>query len=776
MNVVGGRRVGHSLPADRMPAAAVQYKPVAVAELHDASAIGKRLRDACSDRSGPTFNAMDAVTELLALEACDVNNANRNGKTAIHHTAQLRSDTEVLALLVSSRADVNVATHRGHTPLIYAAGRGRTEVVRFLLAHGADAACTTVNGDSALSMGRSKGIPDDLLDALDANIRASVNPRDFSGDPRAIEAQREHAKHCSCCQKRMLDEFGIPPAHEQAVAEMAGLLVAAAAESTAELSRALLRAAASSEGQPTLRLAIELSLKKGQPAAEVKAGDLEDDEEKEAGSQAGEANAIEGSIACEQLLLATRDETLGRTLGKGAKGRARRPVRMVAGAVYAAIQADGVVESLIDKGADLLELCAAADAHMAAELICRWPSHRRDDAVCVHVWQRLVHDGNDWAPVSCENTPQRAGGPRTAAWARALRWAATVGYKGWEFGADALLATIEQSNALAPLLAMLRPVVSGSATAHPPERRKSSTNLLPPRLEVFLTAKYGSAFGQEEANATKYGSHVEGRRARRHRSAASDSLAESAGDGLAELPSACLSCEPTWIDTAEAIVLLHEHLKERAAAASALGVGCDAASAGAKLVIGVDTEWIDGEELPDMSSLTLEETSKKARARPLVAIVQLAVRERAWVIDALPTACAAELGPLLRWALESELVVTLGFAFQSDLAVLAPLCGAGMAPTSLVDLQPLAMGRGEDTPSLRKVCARTLGLALDKREQCSAWGARPLSADQFSYAALDARILIDVHETLMGGLGDRSSVCLPCDQMCNGARDALVLR
>ena len=142
MNVVGGRRVGHSLPADRMPPAAVQHKPVAVAELHDASAIGKRLRDACSDRSGPTFNAMDAVTELLALEACDVNNANRNGKTAIHHTAQLRSDTEVLALLVSSRADVNVATHRGHTPLIYAAGRGRTEVVRFLLAHGADAACT----------------------------------------------------------------------------------------------------------------------------------------------------------------------------------------------------------------------------------------------------------------------------------------------------------------------------------------------------------------------------------------------------------------------------------------------------------------------------------------------------------------------------------------------------------------------------------------------------------------------------------------------------------
>jgi ATP-dependent Lhr-like helicase len=46
------------------------------------------------------------------------------------------------------------------------------------------------------------------------------------------------------------------------------------------------------------------------------------------------------------------------------------------------------------------------------------------------------------------------------------------------------------------------------------------------------------------------------------------------------------------------------------------------------------------------------------------------------------------------------------------------------------------------------VSERELGLSLDKSEQTSDWSRRPLDADQVRYAALDAEILLELHERL----------------------------
>ena len=48
-----------------------------------------------------------------------------------------------------------------------------------------------------------------------------------------------------------------------------------------------------------------------------------------------------------------------------------------------------------------------------------------------------------------------------------------------------------------------------------------------------------------------------------------------------------------------------------------------------------------------------------------------------------------------------------------------------------------------------RVCARTIGLQLDKKQQCSDWARRPLEQEQFVYAALDAHILLQVYEALL---------------------------
>jgi len=51
--------------------------------------------------------------------------------------------------------------------------------------------------------------------------------------------------------------------------------------------------------------------------------------------------------------------------------------------------------------------------------------------------------------------------------------------------------------------------------------------------------------------------------------------------------------------------------------------------------------------------------------------------------------------------------------------------------------------------SLASLVARVTGRRLDKAQQCSAWGARPLSAAQTAYAAADAACLVDMFDRLL---------------------------
>ena len=49
---------------------------------------------------------------------------------------------------------------------------------------------------------------------------------------------------------------------------------------------------------------------------------------------------------------------------------------------------------------------------------------------------------------------------------------------------------------------------------------------------------------------------------------------------------------------------------------------------------------------------------------------------------------------------------------------------------------------------LATVCERELGLSVSKGEQTSDWTRRPLSSEQLTYAALDAEVLLPLHERL----------------------------
>merc|ERR1711879_56423 len=85
---------------------------------------------------------------------------------------------------------------------------------------------------------------------------------------------------------------------------------------------------------------------------------------------------------------------------------------------------------------------------------------------------------------------------------------------------------------------------------------------------------------------------------------------------------------------------------------------------------------------------------RAADADAAPSVVQLAVFDRAWVIDtAEPTAA---IGELFKWIVTCERITLLGFAFSSDAPRIVALMNLDLAeedspPVRVVDLQTLAL-------------------------------------------------------------------------------------
>eukprot|EP00873_Tetraselmis_striata_P027412 jgi/Tetstr1/447676/TSEL_035034.t1 len=192
--------------------------------------------------------------------------------------------------------------------------------------------------------------------------------------------------------------------------------------------------------------------------------------------------------------------------------------------------------------------------------------------------------------------------------------------------------------------------------------------------------------------------------------------------------------------------------------------------------LGLDCEWAPG---PD-----------GGRASP-VALLQLATPSAVYLLD-LQSLCRPWLEPSAQMnaaeaAVEAALrpmfcdaeATVVGFGVESDLRKLArsfPHMPCFSAAAGAVDVRTLLaltspqvsmkQRRGLQAMGLSQVCLRVLGRPLDKRQQCSDWTARPLSAAQVEYAALDAAVLL----ALFAALAGRPPVCKcetdECVQRC----------
>ena len=78
------------------------------------------------------------------------------GDTALILAGWSTNNFELVKLLVSNGADVNIANNNGDTPTIDAAYLGKIENLRFLLKNGADTSRKNKRGNTALDVAKSK--------------------------------------------------------------------------------------------------------------------------------------------------------------------------------------------------------------------------------------------------------------------------------------------------------------------------------------------------------------------------------------------------------------------------------------------------------------------------------------------------------------------------------------------------------------------------------------------------------------------------------------------
>eukprot|EP00617_Octactis_speculum_P010176 CAMPEP_0185790350 /NCGR_PEP_ID=MMETSP1174-20130828/155695_1 /TAXON_ID=35687 /ORGANISM="Dictyocha speculum, Strain CCMP1381" /LENGTH=193 /DNA_ID=CAMNT_0028484973 /DNA_START=21 /DNA_END=602 /DNA_ORIENTATION=+ len=163
--------------------------------------------------------------------------------------------------------------------------------------------------------------------------------------------------------------------------------------------------------------------------------------------------------------------------------------------------------------------------------------------------------------------------------------------------------------------------------------------------------------------------------------------------------------------------------------------------------VGCDAEWPPGR--PD-----------------LVSLLQVATRNEVFLFDMLRLMGGCQdtrqqTVAVLQRLFRSSSVVKVGYKFGAhDLVALDqsfPDAQLAHGVQNLVDIEALFVNdpeyfcggkQGQRRLGLSSVCEAVLGRGLDKTQQCTDWGQRPLTPEQLTYAALDASCLLSLVDKL----------------------------
>ena len=173
---------------------------------------------------------------------------------------------------------------------------------------------------------------------------------------------------------------------------------------------------------------------------------------------------------------------------------------------------------------------------------------------------------------------------------------------------------------------------------------------------------------------------------------------------------------------------------------------------GRQSVVGIDAEW-----RPHAASGEWPVAVLQVSSRHRVFVIDMLALFAAWVADHDDAVSALQLSVGALWAHPG--VVKAGFGLTHDVQ---RCCESYPEWTALLGrLHPvvhLDQFLDDSGASLSSLTKRVLGAGLDKTQQASDWQARPLTDAQLVYAALDARVLVQLYDVLVQTGGD--GVCV----------------
>jgi len=149
-------------------------------------------------------------------------------------------------------------------------------------------------------------------------------------------------------------------------------------------------------------------------------------------------------------------------------------------------------------------------------------------------------------------------------------------------------------------------------------------------------------------------------------------------------------------------------------------------------------------------------------------LVQVATRERNWLVDPLALGGPANLAPLGP-VFASPRVRVLFHAAEYDLFILKRDCGFSF--TNLFDTMVSAQLLGYPAVGLAALIEHHFGVRLPKDEQRSDWSRRPLRDKQLQYAVSDVLYLIRLAEAIEKELEEKGRLRWAMDEF-----DALIRR